>query len=77
MIKDAVAALPDDTRALVKEYGISVVWSTDPIQVLAYPGVPFMYVDRALLTEPDQTGYSVERIDHTEVPDHVPEDWTD
>lgn len=77
MIRDAVGALPPDTRKLVDHYGINIDWTTDPIQVLAWPGVPFMYVDRELLTDAVQTGFSFERIEHTEAPDHVPDHWTD
>ncbi|MDV7196906.1 hypothetical protein R4172_04940 [Rhodococcus kroppenstedtii] len=75
MITDAVAALPEDARAVVAEHGWSVDWSVDPLEVTVL-GVPFAYVDVALLTDAEQTGYVFERVEDVTAPDHVPDEWT-
>ena len=76
MITDAVAELPEDARAMVAEHGWSVDWSGDPL-VVTVLGVPLAYIDRALLTDPDQVGYVFERVEDVTAPDHVPDEWTD
>lgn len=77
LLLDAVKRLPADLRVQAQRPGeVTFDPSADDVIEIKLGGVPFAWIEKRALSDPEVTGATVETVE-TEVPDTVPDDWTD